>query len=83
MCAPLRDEFPAARIEIDPSRTRGAGYYVGAAFRIAVLRDDGETEFADGGFTDWTQTLLADRTERLLVSGAGMEQTASAIAGTA
>jgi hypothetical protein len=80
VCKPLREAFPTARIEIDPDRTRGAGYYVGAALRIAVLHEGGETEIADGGFTDWTQTLLADRTERLLVSGVGLEQTAAAIA---
>jgi hypothetical protein len=54
---------------------------VGAAIRIAVLHDGGETEIADGGFTAWTQVLLADRTERLLVSGAGVEQTVAALAG--
>ena len=44
VCAPLRDAFPAARIEIDPHRTPRAGYYVGAAFRVAVSggRRDGD-----------------------------------------
>jgi hypothetical protein len=80
VCAPLREAFPTARIEVDPNRTRAATYYVGAALRVAVLHDHGETEIGDGGFTDWTQVLLADRTERLLVSGAGIEQTAAALA---
>ena len=50
-----------------------------AAKTLAELGYEDVTSLA-GGFTDWTQTLLADRTERLLVSGAGMEQTAAAIA---
>jgi hypothetical protein len=65
---------------MDPARTRAAGYYTGAALLITLLHGAGETEVADGGFVDWTQVLLANRTERLLVSGAGMEQTASVLA---
>jgi len=28
----------------------------------------------DGGFTDWTQQLLSNRKERLLISGMGSER---------
>ena len=78
VCEPLRALHPGAQVEIDPARTRGAGYYRGAAFRIAVDIGGTETEFADGGLVDWTQRLLGDRRERLVVSGLGVEQLAAA-----
>ena len=31
---------------------------------------------ADGGFVDWTATLLANRKERLLISGYGVDRLA-------
>ena len=78
VCEPLRARHPAALIEIDPARTRGAGYYAGAAFRIAADIGGTETEFSDGGLVDWSQRLLGDRRERLVVSGLGVEQLAAA-----
>jgi ribosomal protein S18 acetylase RimI-like enzyme len=52
-----------------------SGYYTGVRFRI-YARDRTNTEYflADGGFTDWTQQLLSDRKERLLISGLGSER---------
>lgn len=32
-----------------------------------------EQEIADGGWVDWTQKLLENRKERLLISGVGLE----------
>jgi histidyl-tRNA synthetase len=81
VCEPLRDLHPAARIEIDPARTRGATYYAGAAFRIVVETEGGEVEFTDGGVVDWLQRLLADRRERMVVSGLGVEQLAGLLGG--
>ena len=56
----------------DPERTHGRGYYPGACFKLLV--DDGEV--GDGGFVDWTQLLLSDRKERLLVSGISVDRLA-------
>ena len=56
--------------EIDSSRVSGRGYYVGVCFKIFA----GETELGDGGFVEWTQVLLGDRKERLLISGIGSER---------
>lgn len=33
---------------------------------------DQEIDIADGGFTDWTQQLLNNKKERLLISGFGL-----------
>jgi len=78
VCEPLRDLRPGARVVIDAGRTRGAGYYAGAAFRIAVDIGGDELELADGGVVDWTARLLGDRRERVVVSGLGVERLAAA-----
>jgi len=48
----------------DPGRTRARGYYASGA----LLINAGGHELGDGGFTDWTAQLLADRKERCLIS---------------
>ncbi|WP_154697463.1 hypothetical protein [Lentzea guizhouensis] len=68
--------FEALRggLVVDPSR--GAGYYQGLCFKVFL---HGE-EIGDGGFVDWTQRLLGNRKERLLISGVGVDRFA-AVAG--
>ena len=53
----------------------GQGYYSGVRFQI-YARDKAGTDYfiVDGGFTDWTQQLLSNRKERLLISGMGSER---------
>ncbi len=75
--APLAAEFPDAVVELDRERTRALGYYSGACLRVALEDPSGgELELVDGGFTDWTQQLLGNRKERLLISGIGLERLA-------
>ncbi len=40
--------------------------------------DGADRSIADGGTVDWTQRLLSDAKERLLVSGIGLELLAAA-----
>ena len=68
---PLLEQLPGTRI--DDERTSARTYYRGASFGI----DAAGQNLVDGGFTDWTQRLLSDRKERLLVSGVGTERLAS------
>lgn len=73
--APLAASYPDARCELDPNRATGRGYYVGACFHIYATNAAGtEFELIDGGFTTWTQQLLNNRKERLLISGLGVER---------
>lgn len=44
-------------------------YYLGLNFKIHV----NGVSITDGGFVDWTQRLLGNRKERLLISGAGID----------
>jgi len=73
---PLRAEFPDVAFEMDPSRTQARGYYPGVCLNVLVSRDGRESSVADGGFVDWTQQLLNDRHERLLISGIGTDRLA-------
>jgi hypothetical protein len=61
--------------ELDPAREDGCGYYVSACFHIYATNLAGtELELIDGGFTTWTQQLLGNAKERLLISGLGVER---------
>jgi hypothetical protein len=50
-------------------KPRKQAYYSGATFGVSV----GGVEVAEGGFVDWTATLLGDAKERLLISGLGVD----------
>jgi hypothetical protein len=66
----LRERFSDVDTSFDPDRTAGREYYRTMCFWI--LSDD--VQLADGGFVDWTQRLLGDAKERLLVSGVGSDR---------
>ncbi|TWP46506.1 hypothetical protein FKR81_35680 [Lentzea tibetensis] len=57
--------------------TRQTGYYEGLCFK--VFRDG--VEVGDGGFVDWSRHLLADRKERMLISGVGVDRLALGVPG--
>jgi hypothetical protein len=50
----------------------GNNYYKGIQFKVIIEIKDRELEIADGGFVDWTQKLLGNNKERLLISGFGL-----------
>jgi hypothetical protein len=68
----LENGGPAAAVTIveDPARASGRGYYTGLCFKVHT----GAGEVGDGGFTDWTASLLGNRKERLLISGYGVDR---------
>jgi hypothetical protein len=59
----------------NPEQAGNQRYYAGVRFQM-YARDQAGTEYflVDGGFTDWTQQLLSNRKERLLISGLGSER---------
>lgn len=72
---PLAAEFPEARFGFDDDRAAGRGYYDGVSLGIHATTPDGTgCTLADGGLTTWTQQLLGNRKERLLVSGFGVDR---------
>lgn len=73
IATPLAEANPDVDFVFDQERT--SGYYLTAGFQISISDASGTELFiADGGFTDWTQQLLSNRKERLLISGMGSER---------
>ncbi len=71
---PLAAEYPEATLRIDLTREQARNYYSGLCLSLdAFTRDGQRRNLADGGFTTWTQRLLSNAKERLLVSGMGIE----------
>lgn len=80
---PLATNYPGVRCELDPDRETGRGYYVGVCFHVYATNLAGiEFELIDGGFTTWTQQLLSNTKERLLISGLGIERFCSQFCAT-
>jgi hypothetical protein len=71
----LSQKYPEVEFDCVLIQKPEQNYYTGVRFGI-YARDLTATEYflADGGFTDWTQQLLSDRKERLLISGLGSER---------
>ena len=63
----------------DRRRISEQRYYRRACFKVNAVIGRELIEIADGGFTDWTERLLGDRHERLLISGAGLDRPALAL----
>lgn len=70
LVARLHERFPKVEVKFDPERTVGREYYRTMCFWIHAE----ENQLVDGGFVDWTQRLLGDAKERLLISGAGSDR---------
>jgi len=64
----LREIYPDTDFTLNKEETDNS-YYQGINFKIIV---EG-IEIVDGGFVDWTQKLLGNKRERLLISGAGVD----------
>ncbi len=62
-----------ASLQLDTARQRSRGYYGSGAIRMEA----GGVEIGDGGFTDWTAKLMADRKERSLISCLATERLAA------
>jgi hypothetical protein len=80
--APLAAAHPGVRLGFRPGRLHAVGYYTGLLLNVdAELGGSPAASVADGGTVDWTQRLLSDRRERLLLSGIGTERVARLLAG--
>ena len=75
---PLSAQFPGIQFALDPGRQAGRGYYETFCFALNANDIRGtDHNLVDGGFTNWTQQLLSNRKERLLISGIGTERVCS------
>src|SRR3989475_6533870 len=71
----LQSAHKKIRIGIDQDRKQGRGYYDELCFKIFATPSNGrEQELVDGGDVNWTQKLLNNAKERLIISGCGSER---------
>src|SRR5712692_640150 len=71
----LQSTHRKVRIGIDQDRRQGRGYYGQVCFKIFATPSKGrEHELVDGGDVNWTQKLLNNAKERLIISGCGSER---------
>jgi len=68
LCSHLRGLYPGVTLTVNPEASDNS-YYQGVNFKIVVK----QVPIVDGGFVDWTQKLLGNKKERLLISGAGID----------
>lgn len=75
MLSPIQSEAGDVEFVADNERTRGRGYYLDLCFHIHATNASGQQlELVDGGSVDWTQKLLSNAKERLVISGIGSER---------
>jgi hypothetical protein len=75
LLVPLRSEFSDIEVIMDMERVNGRGYYIDLVFKVHASLPSGEwVELADGGCVNWTQQILSNSKERLLISGIGSER---------
>lgn len=71
----LVSKFQSLEYSIEEQYDQSQTYYSDLRFNIYAKESKGEEFFLiDGGFTDWTQKLLSNKKERLLISGIGSER---------
>jgi hypothetical protein len=71
----LKKEFNDVDMSLEKMPTKGKEYYRELRFKVHATPARGsEIELVDGGGTDWTQKLLNNAKERLIISGIGSER---------
>jgi hypothetical protein len=71
----IRSEFEDIECVFDEHRVSGRGYYLDLCFHIHATATSGQRlELVDGGCVNWTQKLLSNAKERLVISGIGSER---------
>ena len=65
----------SAREDLD--RTHASGYYPSVCMKVRAVVGNQEFEFADGGIVDWSQAMLSNRKERMMISGASVDRLAA------
>ena len=66
-------QHPDININIIENPEKEIGYYKGIQYKVDIKLNGKNYEIGDGGFVDWTQQLLQNKKERLLITGFGFE----------
>jgi hypothetical protein len=68
----VRGRLAGVAVEMEEAPAENS-YYRGVQYKLYIRVGGNEWEIADGGLVDWTQQLLGNRKERLMISGIGLE----------
>lgn len=66
-------QHPETVIHIVENSEKEIAYYKGVQYKVDIVVKGKKYEIADGGFVDWTQQLLQNKKERLMITGFGFE----------
>jgi hypothetical protein len=69
----LAQRYPQTTFHIIEKPEKETGYYMGIQYKVDIKFENAVYEIGDGGFVDWTQQLLENKKERLLIAGFGFE----------
>lgn len=69
----IQEQAPDLTIKTNKSSSDNA-YYKGIQFTIKATVHGNELSIGDGGFVDWTQQLLGNRKQRMLISAIGLDR---------
>lgn len=69
----LELQHPGIGVAVVENPEKEIGYYKGIQYKVDISVKGKTYEIGDGGFTDWTQQLLQNKKERLLITGFGFE----------
>lgn len=68
----IGEQAPEITVTVHPASSDNA-YYKGLQFTIKTTIGGREFDIGDGGFVDWTQQLLGNKKERMLISAIGLD----------
>jgi hypothetical protein len=69
----ITQHHPEIITDIVESPEKDIAYYSGLQYKVDIKVNGTAYEIGDGGFVDWTQKLLQNKKERLLITGFGFE----------
>jgi hypothetical protein len=69
----IQQHYPDTSVQVVGTPEKETGYYKGIQYKVDIKWGDKTFEIGDGGFVDWTQQLLQNKKERLLITGFGFE----------
>ena len=69
----ILNKVQGVEISVIETPEKEIGYYKGIQYKVDITLKGKTFEIGDGGFVDWTQQLLQNKKERLLITGFGFE----------
>lgn len=69
----IQQHYPDTSLMVVEKGEKEINYYKGIQYKVDINMNGKTFEIGDGGFVDWTQQLLGNKKERLLITGFGVD----------